>query len=231
MLWDEYLRKVEPFTTLVPYMTVPGNHELAYNFSSFRHRFNNPGPGTNLYYSFDWGNFIHIIGIDTESELDIPLIDQQQLSWIEHDLKQVNQRPIKPWIIVMGHRPFYCSNDGIQCNEFSQELRLWVEDMFMKYNVDLVINAHVHDYERTAPVWRGTVFPAGKAPVYIVNGIAGNREGLQGWGKGPFPSWSLVRIQEFGYCELNFWNQTHLEWQMIADKDGSILDDMWLVKT
>ena len=32
-----------------------------------------------------------------------------------------------------------------------------LEDLFYKYGVDIVINGHVHSYERTFPVYKGVV--------------------------------------------------------------------------
>ena len=46
--------------------------------------------------------------------------------------------------------------------------------------VDVVIQAHQHDYERTLPVNNltaaGSDYQNPRAPVYVVNGAAGNRE-------------------------------------------------------
>ena len=39
---DEFMRQIEPIAAYVPYMTCPGNHENAYNFSHYKFRFTMP---------------------------------------------------------------------------------------------------------------------------------------------------------------------------------------------
>lgn len=71
----------------------------------------------------------------------------------------------------------------------------------MQYKVDFVITAHEHGWERIASVYNGTVMQEGynspPAPVYIVNGAAGNREGNEKpAGNAP---WSLFQSDALGY--------------------------------
>eukprot|EP01089_Gocevia_fonbrunei_P018942 TRINITY_DN6537_c0_g1_i1.p1 TRINITY_DN6537_c0_g1~~TRINITY_DN6537_c0_g1_i1.p1 ORF type:complete len:473 (-),score=84.80 TRINITY_DN6537_c0_g1_i1:2-1420(-) len=201
--WDQFFRKVQPITGYLPYMTVPGNHEIAYDFESWKTRFATP-----FFYSFDY-NEVHFVGLMTEGELDIPEVSEEQVQWLIKDLE--NRKSTTKWTIVYGHRPFYCSNDNQDCGAFSSYLRYMLEDVFYKYKVDLVMVGHKHDYERTLPVYQNRVVsdnyvnPA--APVYVVNGCAGNREGLEHkWVANPDP-WSVVRKSEFGYGPVSY---THL---------------------
>ena len=69
-----------------------------------------------------------------------------------------------------------------------------LEAIFYRHGVDVVFEAHQHSYERTWPVYNGTVFNESssdngndrsgspyvnpRAPVHLVSGAAGNREGL-----------------------------------------------------
>lgn len=74
--------------------------------------------------------------------------------------------------------------------------------MFNKYGVDLVITAHMHNYEASWPVYKSVptfsyVNPV--HPVYLVNGAAGNKEHLTGIGSPPYPSWNRQRIAQYGY--------------------------------
>ncbi len=44
--WDEFGREVQVFASHVPYLLTPGNHEIPFNFASFRHRYSMPfAPG------------------------------------------------------------------------------------------------------------------------------------------------------------------------------------------
>jgi len=55
---------------------------------------------------------------------------------------------------VSYHEPYYTTQGpGSLAVYFQQNL----EDLFYKYGVDIVINGHVHSYERTFPVYKGVV--------------------------------------------------------------------------
>jgi Purple acid Phosphatase, N-terminal domain/Calcineurin-like phosphoesterase len=43
--WDDYMRKIEPVAAYIPYMVAVGNHEIFFNFTSFKHRFRMPVRG------------------------------------------------------------------------------------------------------------------------------------------------------------------------------------------
>ncbi|CAH0755500.1 unnamed protein product [Diatraea saccharalis] len=119
---DAFMRLLQPLAARVPYMTCPGNHESAYNFSHYSSRFTMPGPNSNLYYSFDVGP-IHFVSISTEvyyfTEYGIKLM-VEQYEWLKRDLTIANMdvnRRVRPWVIVFGHRPMYCSNsDDVDCS-------------------------------------------------------------------------------------------------------------------
>jgi hypothetical protein len=89
------------------------------------------------------------------------LLFRLQLEWLENDLKQASQnRHRQPWIIAMGHRPFYCNAHKVfECGEYTVLLRNAAEDLFMKYGVDLVLTAHMHNYERTAQIYKNQTNP------------------------------------------------------------------------
>eukprot|EP00358_Blepharisma_japonicum_P000053 CAMPEP_0202954478 /NCGR_PEP_ID=MMETSP1395-20130829/50838_1 /ASSEMBLY_ACC=CAM_ASM_000871 /TAXON_ID=5961 /ORGANISM="Blepharisma japonicum, Strain Stock R1072" /LENGTH=137 /DNA_ID=CAMNT_0049670019 /DNA_START=117 /DNA_END=531 /DNA_ORIENTATION=- len=44
---DDYLNMIQPIAATYPYMTVPGNHEKADNFTQYINRFNMPNNGVN----------------------------------------------------------------------------------------------------------------------------------------------------------------------------------------
>lgn len=107
-----------------------------------------------------------------------------QIDWLAQDLQAANSnRSSVPWLITMGHRPIYCSNHNHQdCNStFSKYLQHKEEDLLYNNKVDLHFQSHVHGYERTWPMYRDqpvqTSYDSPAAPVYIVNGAGGNREG------------------------------------------------------
>ncbi|KAG8448886.1 hypothetical protein GDO86_015816 [Hymenochirus boettgeri] len=112
---DEFMRQIESVAAYIPYMTCPGNHEEAYNFSNYRNRFSMPGNTEGLWYSWDLGP-AHIISLSTEVYFFIIYgkeVVAEQFKWLQKDLQEANKptkRSVHPWIITMGHRPMYCSN-------------------------------------------------------------------------------------------------------------------------
>jgi len=58
------------------------------------------------------------------------------------------------WLVVGFHEPYYSSQGTYQLGTyFKQNL----EALFYQYGVDIVITGHVHAYERSYPVFNGTV--------------------------------------------------------------------------
>lgn len=77
----------------------------------------------------------------------------------------------------------------------------------------MIINAHVHSYERNYPTYKNKRtgdYNNPSSPVHIVIGDAGNIEGIDAdWT--PQPEWSAYRFSDdYGYAELTIFNETHL---------------------
>jgi len=236
--WDAYFRDVQNITAYVPYMTTVGNHEVGVIGAlglaiGYIHRFQLPSAQatssslSNLYYSWNYGN-VHFIAMDTESDLDIPLITLQQTTWLENDLATVD-RKATPWIVVHGHRPFYCSGDK-ECDDNAFIFRRAIQ-LFHEYKVDLVLSGHRHNYERMWPIQPdGTpikTYTNPGAPAYILNGVGGCREGFSGFGSVPFVG-SAVQIKEWGYGILEFYNSTVMRHTLHKSDTDEVLDEIYL---
>lgn len=81
--------------------------------------------------------------------------DSPQLRFIEKDLADANaRRDVTPWVVAMGHRPFYCStSDAYDCEENGPtKLAPALEGLFVKHGVDIGLYGHLHNYERAWPV-------------------------------------------------------------------------------
>jgi acid phosphatase type 7 len=172
---DEFMRQLEPVASTVPYMTSPGNHESAYNFSNYRNRFTMPGgDGEGFFYSFNVGR-AHFIAFTPDfyyyTQYGVHQI-RHQFEWLENDLMTATRpsnRKERPWIIAFGHRPMYCSNlkNTQHCLNVHNYARVGIphkgkyyyglEQLFYKYGVDLIFNGHEHSYERMWPVYDLTV--------------------------------------------------------------------------
>jgi len=249
---DQFMTQVEPIASHIPYMTCPGNHEWHYNFSNYRARFSKsmPGDGGDMFYSFDLGP-VHFIAVSTEFYYFLNFGIKQvlaQYQWLESDLARVN-RDITPWIVIFGHRPMYCTNDDRDdCTKYETRTRTglpllhwWgLEDLLIKYGVDLGVWAHEHSYERLYPIYNRTVVPSPdptqpytdpRAPVHITTGSAGCREHHDPFMKDP-PEWSAVRSVQYGYTRLRAVNSTHLYIEQVDVETESqpVIDSVWIVQ-
>jgi len=249
---DRFMEMMEPIGAYLQYMTCPGNHESADDFLQYRSRFSMPNytETESLYYSFDLGP-VHFVAVSTEVYYYRDQMERvkAQYQWLEADLKAANApaaRAARPWILVFGHRPMYCSTrDGDDCTKVHCRTRVGLhhggkyvyglEPVLAKYGVDLAIWAHEHAYERLYPVYNYTVYAGEdpyvnpKAPVHITTGSAGCQERLDPWLPDQ-PDFTAFRLNRYGYTRLRVHNSTHLQWQQVLDADGSIGDEVVLVR-
>ncbi|RUS75262.1 hypothetical protein EGW08_016977 [Elysia chlorotica] len=250
---DNFMRQIEPLASRLPYMTCPGNHEEAYNFTNYRNRFWMPrDENKQMYYSFTMGP-VRFISLATElwffPEYGLAPIVEQYL-WLENTLKEANKpenRAKYPWVIAFGHRPMYCNNDNDDdCTHHESLVRIGIpiihklgwEKLFMQYGVDLAVWAHEHSYERMWPVYDREVMNSSfkepyknpKAPVHIVTGSAGCREIHDNFTSDPH-EWSAFRSLDYGYTRMHVINTTHLYLEQVSDdKGGQVIDKMTLIK-
>jgi len=235
--WDAYFRRVQPVLGNIPYMVCPGNHEINFvniiGLNGYHYRFSMPGvesrSNTSTYYSWNYGP-VHFIALNSESVQDLPAVDAQQVQWLKNDLQNANaNRAVRPWVVAYIHRPLYCGNEDVTCLGQAEKLRNILEDVFYNGKVDLVVQAHKHDYERTSPVYKGVVRPNGTAPIYIVNGVGGNREGTVGFPAIVRSPWSVKRITEWGYALLDA-SASQLSWRFFTSADNQVKDTLVIQK-
>lgn len=106
---------------------------------------------------------------------------ERQVAFLEEDLREAakpENRKLRPWIVVVIHRPFYnAGRNGIWCAprpallatpaslsappDADRALALRCrhlqkkefEPIMERYRVNLVLQGHCHNYERTYPVY------------------------------------------------------------------------------
>ena len=147
-------------------------------------------PVNNLWHSYDHGG-AHFLAYSTEHNLT------QQLAFIEADLAAAAaNRDNVPWIVVYGHRPVYCStNDYYDCEvKGPKELGPALEPLLQRYGVDLYLAGHLHNYERSFPVFNGTrtstSYDHPNSTVHVVVGMAGSVSA-----RFVFSQWLRYRVQ------------------------------------
>ncbi|OMJ74897.1 hypothetical protein SteCoe_26068 [Stentor coeruleus] len=233
---EEFLMDLEPFASKIPYIAVVGNHEIKSLFRDYQSLF-----ADGLYFSRTIGQS-KIIAISSEFDFYFmkpfafpykhgyfQYLKQKQVAWLKKTLEEVD-RKVTPWVIVVAHKPLYCSQNEESsmimqvCTIQARVMRDAYEDIFLKYEVDLGIFAHIHLYERTLPVkhheiigdYEDTkVFYNPKAPIYVINGVAGNLEGesiVFSITETPDP-WTVLITENLGYGILTVHNFTHLEYR------------------
>jgi len=98
------------------------------------------------YYSFDFQN-VHFIVLSTEP---YHIEDPEQHTFLETDLQGAKENQDIDWIVVFYHKLAYTSPNNVLGAH--SELRDPYHQVFEKYGVDLVLQGHLHAYERSYPI-------------------------------------------------------------------------------
>jgi len=138
------------------FVPIAGNHEN--EAARFYAAFAMPGDGDypETYGSFDVGN-THFVMFD-----DQPLALAQEspqaktsLSWLEADLEKADaDRAAHPYVVVLNHRGVYTTSLHAADGDVLLT-RSSLAPIFDRHHVDLVINGHDHEYERSKPLKAG----------------------------------------------------------------------------
>lgn len=246
--WETYFTMIEPLAQTLPWMVIPGNHEIEPNnltgniMDPYKNFFQLPEAAptidTTTYYqtddqegwdctpsaftgAFDFGNSFYTT---KQGPAQIFFLNSytgtnettHQYQWLEKELQAVD-RSVTPWVIALWHSPWYNSNTDHQGEFNTLAMRESMEPLMLKYGVNIVLNGHVHAYERTFPVALDLVDASGI--VYIKIGDGGNREGHAD-SYLPTPDWSAFRNGiSFGHGKLEIVSKTVAHWSWISN-DG-----------
>ncbi len=134
----------------VEFYAAIGNHDILTNngIDEINYQdFNMQG----RYYTFTQKN-VQFFALDTNPEASW----RKQLSWLEDNLAKSTQ----PWTIVFGHHPVYSSGKHGTNLKLVQRLT----PLFSRYGVQLYLNGHDHNYERTLPIKHTTYLTGGAQP-------------------------------------------------------------------
>jgi hypothetical protein len=210
-------------------------------FAAFTARYHMPYENSNgnqnLWFSYDFGS-IHFTSISSESNYTT---GSAQWNWVEADLAAANaRRNVTPFLIFCLHRPIM----SVDLDEYTSHipgapLARAFEPLFKKYKVDLVLQGHEHEYERTHAIYNGTIItmPSGPdnatyvnpgAPIYVVQGASGAMQ-EESW-LSPIPAWSAVHMQNvYGYGRMAITGGTSLNYTFI-DTEGTLWDAFQIVR-
>jgi 3',5'-cyclic AMP phosphodiesterase CpdA len=143
--WGEWFSAGGWLNAMIANVPVPGNHEqaklpgggrrLSHHWrASFCLPENGPPGLEETCYTFTYHN-LRVIGLNSNERLE------EQAEWMEKVLSE-NQ---SDWVICTFHHPIYSTGRGRD----NPELRMLWKPIFDKYQVDMVLQGHDHNYGRT----------------------------------------------------------------------------------
>jgi hypothetical protein len=143
---DCWFSAIKPFDSKMKISI--GNHDVMNNklLNSYLDHFGI----SKQYYSFDVQN-VHVVTMATELELEA---GSEQYNFVKNDLERASNDPNIKWIVVTMHKPIYTSPNGCSASscEGSKMLSETYHPLFDNYGVDLVLQAHMHSYQRSFPI-------------------------------------------------------------------------------
>jgi len=255
-VWDEYGEMMEPLLASLPSVYALGNHEKErrdgkddQTIDPYMYRFRHGEIGRqqdDAWWSVNMGP-IHVVMLSSEHHSQSEPwrcrgCTERQAAFLERDLSEAakpENRQLRPWIVVVVHRPFYnAGRNGLwhlQKKEF--------EPILERYRVNLVVEGHCHNYERTYPVYDGEITNRGEGKYDnpYVQEVFEPSQGTQGQihliigtggakSNGPCPRTDLtlgeVHWPGWGYGMFEA-NRRRLKFQYV-DTDGKTLDEFMI---
>jgi len=146
--WLNYISSIKSKTKIAI-----GNHEDddSEGFSQYKSAFSLG----NTYYTFTYD---HVRFIVMDSDRVSYSVGSSQYNFVINELKKASTDSNVNWIIVYIHKEMYtspntcgagnCAND----NSEIRNLRNIYHKYFDQYGVSMVLNGHVHNYQRTFPI-------------------------------------------------------------------------------
>ena len=100
------------------------------------------------------------------------------VAWLERDLIRAvadREEGTRPWIVAGGHHPMY--SEGL----VDPDMLAVLGPLLDKYQVDLFLTGHVHQYERNKPIFNNTVVDLATTfgTTHVMIGGAGNDLGMR----------------------------------------------------
>lgn len=205
------------FMSRYPLYTVLGNHEDDHAY--YYQYMHNPPP--EYYYTFTYGN-AQFFMIDTNRDVTE---GSEQYNWLEWQLA----RSTATWKFVVHHHPPYSSEENDHGNSWTGSTRYGTHarnlvPLYEHYGVDFCLFGHVHMYERTWPIFEGSIDQQ-NGVIYINSGGGGG--GLEQFA--PTRSWFSAKVKSthhYGYFAIQ---DRTLMFQAI-DQEGRLFDQFELKK-
>ena len=223
-LWEIALEEIAPISADYPYYPVFGNHERrneqgVIGADVYSMLFSNPGEasgsGTELYYSFDYGN-AHFTLLDTNTDIDP---ESEQGQWLRADLETASDNENIQWKFLLFHHPPYSASLIGIGDERSRVTREYIPPIAEEFGVDIVFAGHQHSYERS---FKDGVY-------YIVTGNGGALPSfIEASVLNPYIQFfeGNPNFQHFGFCIIEIVDDYLYLESVISD--GTVIDSLSL---
>jgi calcineurin-like phosphoesterase family protein len=144
-----WLEIVEPLDNKIKIAI--GNHETGAILTELMEHYGL----TNQYYSFDYQNVHFTVMSDYVSDE----IGSEQYTFVQNDLAKAASDPNVDWIVLVHHSQKYAATKNYNIPD-ENEWNTIYHPLFEQYNVDLVLQGHQHNYQRTYPIMYNDNSPA-----------------------------------------------------------------------
>ncbi len=192
------------------------------------------GQTDGWFYSFDKQG-IHFVSMNSEEAFGP---GSSQYKFIDQDLQSASKRPDVNWIIVFFHQPMYTSPSH---HDPISSLRNAYHPLFDKYNVDLVLQGHNHNYQRSFPIEYNSKDPSHPLVTSNENSVYNDPPGeiYAEVGTGGQSSYTLDGKYSFisrqltttgGYLDVAFPNGQTMK-GTFYDNSGSVKDEFTIQKS
>jgi len=148
---DEFFKPAAELFRFYPLYPAIGNHEM--NHDWFYRYFDLPSP--EWFYTLKKGNVLFVF-VNTCKDI---LPGSEQYKKLESILALSGET----WKIMVHHHPVYTSSENSYGNTWFQRQahgdpnEMHLKILYETYRVSLVLNGHIHMYERTWPIYRDQV--------------------------------------------------------------------------
>lgn len=197
--WDELLVTKEG--RRIPIVPAIGNHEVVGEYSQekkdapfYYQRF--ILPGNEKYYTLDFGSFT-VLTMDSGHTSSI---NGKQKTWLKRNLENIGKNET---IVLQYHVPAWPSTGNPYTGLHGEIIKHWVP-IFEENDVDLVSEAHEHNYKQTYPLF-GTSRINSKFQEAIQTGIEKARKKFDS--NKDYSPWSNKKLQKLSkgeYKEIGY---------------------------
>jgi len=179
----------------------------------------------NVFYSFDFEN-VHFVTISVEQSYSK---GSEQYNFLKSDLANTDLDENIDWIVFWLHKPLYFSNSPNGNTDL-----IVLHKLLDQYDVDLVLQAHFHAYERSKPITSDGIimdhskcsYIDPKGQIFVTVGTGGHSHANI---KNKF-DWSVIQNNnDFGFLNLKILEDRAIVGEFIANS-GKIVDTFEIKK-